>query len=978
MKKNNETTPPWDIINDRFSITDLIHFENNRAECHLGNTNTWSIEYYPSIDRAYCHKCRKIYDYIEWFAQENNYSRSEAIKEICKRENIPFGVKDDNYIENIKKIGDVFEKLVKFSHERLKETEFYEILKKERGFTDETIKMFKIGLYDNLVRNKLEKIPQEDLILAGVMGIDKKTGAAYWNYTNKLSDKRFIFPYLDQNNFPLYFIYRWIGDIPQGKYKKFYAKYKKHKTTEYIHEIPFGLNSIQMNNNDLIITEGITDAISVIQANYPCLSPVTVRIKKKEIEQMVKYAKRFNRVIVINDNEENKEGLAGAITTLKVMLKNEIPIYIGEIPNPKNLEKIDLNDYLKEFTLKPILKTIKEGFSFLIHSININNIEEIEEIFELLPENNEIKKDDLLGVLSDKIGKSKTIIKKQFDIWRKQKKKVKKEPKEQAGKIEENPKEVPICSLIYDKKNNSTIYAELRTNGIYSYTEKTTKEGDVYMTEEVPLWIWEKFKINMVLSDEKSDETIKKYNFIFNDQEYKEKSFIQMKKEIELVSCIKAGYKQLFGPLINSYLQQNNTPEKTLKRVCGFTEEGWILPPEDYITFNLGIQEKFKGKMIKLMEKTVKEEQIKTFKKLYNIIKADHKDIIFAFGIIAPYMFALKKYTDLSFFLALSSPIHETGKSAMMKLVCTKIWGTPTIVSDQLNTVSKARDYLSLSTLPLGIDESEKLKDYAQDMLKSMATTNVSAQFKKIDQNLGMDKALSSVIIYAMNTYPEIFNDTTYLSRGVILPLNTIMKGEDKKEYLELYNGLEPGAIGKHIIEKTRNFTVQDLLEKMKGCPDPKGELKGRQITIFKLLHLGAMLFEDIFKIKLNLTDLERIIGESGLYGSDDIFEIVKIQLDNPDQRWVMSTVKTITHYNEMGFFYDANNLQDLKNRLKINISGVPQLREILSKRWYISEYKTFNINGSRKMGIFIPQDKLEKTTLEEIEKEYGSSDKLR
>ncbi|MFW9971145.1 MAG: hypothetical protein ACFFDF_13200 [Candidatus Odinarchaeota archaeon] len=550
----------------------------------------------------------------------------------------------------------------------------------------------------------------------------------------------------------------------------------------------------------------------------------------------------------------------------------------------------------------------------------------------------------------------------QIGKWQEKTEAYRKHQIKNATKFLEKKKKPSYVSVIYGRKKNSISYADLQSNGIYLRTETKTKDNNEIESDPIPLWIWKNLDISMVLLDEKTDEITKKFNFNFNGQNYKEKTFLQMKKEIELTSCIKSGNKQVFGVLIDLYITQNKIPEIKLKRVCGFTNQGWIFPPEYYINFNQGIQDKFKSKITKTIKKTIDHSQIEHFKKLYRQITADYKDIIFAYGIVAPFLYALKKYTNLQFYLTLYSPIHETGKSAMAYLITKKFWNSFVINSEQLNSPSRARDFLSASTFPISIDETEKLKDHAIDMLKSMATMNIDAQYKKIDQSLGMDKPLCTSVVYTFNTPSEIFNDIAYISRGLFLKLNKVMSPGEQKNYIDSVNKIENGMIGKYIIEKTKDLTLETLETWYREIPNPKNkDLTGRQVIIFKLLHLGKKLFYNIFQIELDLSKLEKIIIKSGIFGADDIFEIVKIQCEDPDQKCIQAPLISIKHDLVDGYFYGANNLQDLKNRLNIKIAGVSALREILVKRWTtLGIYKSYKVQGKSRLGFFIPESLFE------------------
>ncbi|GAG76739.1 unnamed protein product, partial [marine sediment metagenome] len=252
-------------------------------------------------------------------------------------------------------------------------------------------------------------------------------GKLYWKW-----EKRIVYPYFDQNNYPKYFIYRLIDDEPDFNPN---AKYMKQIKTEYVQEIPFGLNSIYgSKEKPLIITEGLTDSISVAQANYPVLSPITVKIKKEHVERMINYCKRFETVVVINDNEEFKKnkngefentGLKGSIDTLKVLIKHNINCFIGIIQNPKKLEKIDLDDYLKpdltnvndedinaaieksldllEEKLKKLVQNSTFGLDFLTDTVNEKSSQkELLEIIDVLPKDDFITQEEVLRKLAKK------------------------------------------------------------------------------------------------------------------------------------------------------------------------------------------------------------------------------------------------------------------------------------------------------------------------------------------------------------------------------------------------------------------------------------------------------------------------------------------------------------------------------------------------------------------------------------------------
>ena len=64
-----------------------------------------------------------------------------------------------------------------------------------------------------------------------------------------------------------------VGRIMKGKYIKL--------KSDYLPNVIFNTDSLNV-TEELFITEGVADCISIAQAGYSCISPVTVRFKKED------------------------------------------------------------------------------------------------------------------------------------------------------------------------------------------------------------------------------------------------------------------------------------------------------------------------------------------------------------------------------------------------------------------------------------------------------------------------------------------------------------------------------------------------------------------------------------------------------------------------------------------------------------------------------------------------------------------------
>lgn len=369
-------TKIWDVLKTKVTIPDLVSVKHQMFECpNEGNKTGESAKYYPATDSWYCHKCRQGGDVISLYQIQNRlYDRREAIVKMAAYYDVPFNHLSEEEIKKIHTRDEIFEYFTALCETTLRESPLYEEVKKDRGFIDETMQKHRIGLVNKHVKQLLEdNFSKKDLIETGFL-----TERGTWCY-----DHRIVYPYLDGHGKAVYFIYRLIKTDPDFADDR---KYIKHMVSgrEYVQNEFYGLNSLHdFKSNILIITEGVTDAISVIQAGYPCLSPVTIRFKVADFEKIIRYCKRFDQVIVINDNEENEQGLKGALASLGILLQNQIPARIGIIPNELGLDKIDLDDYLQADTaeertqlLTDIVDTSILGVEYLVQQIDIDQIQE--------------------------------------------------------------------------------------------------------------------------------------------------------------------------------------------------------------------------------------------------------------------------------------------------------------------------------------------------------------------------------------------------------------------------------------------------------------------------------------------------------------------------------------------------------------------------------------------------------------------------
>jgi len=225
------------------------------------------------------------------------------------------------------RVKECFTEIAIYYHEKLLETKNipaddspHHLLKKKWGLSDDIIHRLKIGYApvessSQNIFTYLEKKGFDIVEIAGtgVFTMDKDENL-YPFFKNRLT-----FPYWS-NGAVVYMIGRqtpWTEDQPweKGKYKKSLT----HNPHEHIHVAPFISNSVLYNEDILltkpsrvIITEGVTDCISLIEHDFPTISPVTVNIKDKDWDRILTRLCGTDSVYLCLDNELSQAGFQGA------------------------------------------------------------------------------------------------------------------------------------------------------------------------------------------------------------------------------------------------------------------------------------------------------------------------------------------------------------------------------------------------------------------------------------------------------------------------------------------------------------------------------------------------------------------------------------------------------------------------------------------------------------------------------------------
>lgn len=228
-----------------------------------------------------------------------------------------------------------------------------ELLKNKQtgyGLTDELIEQLQIGFArgDGLLSYLKGKGATEEECLS--------TGL-FFRFDNgnivEAFNKRLVFPYWAHGHV-VYMIARKTRHTPekdfeQPKYKKLLTHSEKAPwVSKHIENRYFYNESVGAKAKEVLITEGVTDCISAMQAGVPCISPVTTRFRDEDIPKLLELTKHCLSITICNDAEANGAGERGARVTAAALWRCGRRVRIATLPRPAGRDKIDINELVRE------------------------------------------------------------------------------------------------------------------------------------------------------------------------------------------------------------------------------------------------------------------------------------------------------------------------------------------------------------------------------------------------------------------------------------------------------------------------------------------------------------------------------------------------------------------------------------------------------------------------------------------------------
>lgn len=529
----------------------------------------------------------------------------------------------------------------------------------------------------------------------------------------------------------------------------------------------------------------------------------------------------------------------------------------------------------------------------------------------------------------------------------------------------------------YHFEYSSTERVYFCPDGVHLLTYRT-KSGNL-TCGHVRIYTWNDFKITSFFFEKNSHRKgiIKRFTFVLNGVPYPDKLWDEMIHILQNRVCDTPNRKNLILNLLNQYIEHEEIPERKIADVVGFTENGWQLPDKYYFVPGNDIRESIEEDIRKMIEKPVlSQETITNFvRKMYEITSISYKDYIFAYGFIAVFLFALRTATKLMPFLALGGPGGK-GKTAIEEFFTVKMWGNiPEIIGSAIMEAEpRVQGTLTGSTMPVCIDDCQDLKDFVTGIFKRYTTAREKVKKLNPDQTKKMDCEYCSPVMMTFNALPRLFEDPQFRQRVILLDISEVKQNE---EWLTVYNSIENGAIGRYIIEITRNMSFEELLRLYQKM-DNMGLKDNRQKTIARIMNLGKHFAKEWFGLELNISKLPDLISQTLQAGNEQISDLIKDQIResadfiqndggiwvNPNPRsWVVFPVRSHdirlpeTKQLAKGYLYTTENAIDLAKRLNKNTKEISlkTLALLLQTEWKSIKEGTFWTPLGSKRGIFIP-----------------------
>lgn len=399
--------------NEIISVAQEMGYDGNRSgscwqgECPAHDSeNGKCLVIWPSIQGFKCYHCGEKGDVIDLVVLfKNHLEKREAINYLADRVRMSHlgdldltpAEKERRETEYKKKalVENMLTEAANWYHRQLDEhPDIKEHLINHYKFSKDIITELQIGFAPafssgSKLADYLNKFPefQGKIALSGLFSVGSSGNGTYYDFFKG----RIVFPYWKGGKI-VYMAARATDHTPADQYEcyvdkdgnikrddqenPFYIKYKKLRTYDpnnekrkYIskfiqNDVFMGEDSIR-GAKKILIPEGAPDLISAIDYGFAAISSITTRFREKDHKKLELLTKNADSVYIINDNEDNQAGFNGALQTGIFLTKAGKNVFLVDLPRPEDVNKIDLNEYLRDHTAEDLRGLMEEAKSVL-------------------------------------------------------------------------------------------------------------------------------------------------------------------------------------------------------------------------------------------------------------------------------------------------------------------------------------------------------------------------------------------------------------------------------------------------------------------------------------------------------------------------------------------------------------------------------------------------------------------------------------
>jgi hypothetical protein len=239
------------------------------------------------------------------------------------------------------RVRDALTALADVYHQRLAgNAEVLTWFKAKYGIGEETTRRLKIGWADNDGPSVIRTLSDGP----GAFTLRELAATSAFRPTAQdglvpCFDRRLVFPYWSRGHV-VFMIGRHTPWTPDHDWEK--PKYKKlalrndrnnaHVASSIRNDVLYNEDVLLTHPERVIITEGVTDCISLMEHGFPVVSPVTIQIREADWERLLPKLTGVKTVFICQDNEISEAGTQGALKTARILGAHGILTRVAVLP----------------------------------------------------------------------------------------------------------------------------------------------------------------------------------------------------------------------------------------------------------------------------------------------------------------------------------------------------------------------------------------------------------------------------------------------------------------------------------------------------------------------------------------------------------------------------------------------------------------------------------------------------------------------